>query len=68
MQSFRAFTNLPEAELFVNGKSCGIRKADGLCVVEWGGIRLHPGENHVRVTGTKKQKHIEDQYTCFYEE
>lgn len=68
VQSFRAFTNLPEAELFVNGKSCGIRKADGLCVVEWGGIRLRPGENHVRVTGTKKQKHIEDQYTCFYEE
>lgn len=48
---FMVFTNQDKAELFVNGKSMGIRQADAYATIEWKDIPLRAGENHIRVCG-----------------
>ena len=49
LQNFMAFTNLPEVELFVNGKAYGTAKPDSVNVLEWKGIVLDTGENRIEV-------------------
>ena len=46
----KVYTNAPDAELFVNGRSLGRRAADELRIVRWPGVELSPGENQLRVT------------------
>lgn len=67
MQTFMAFTNQAEAELFVNGVSCGRAQADSLATVRWTGIRLRPGENEVRVVSGRGAHRLTDGYTCTLE-
>lgn len=67
MQTFMAFTNQAEAELFVNGVSCGRAQADSLATVRWTGIRLRPGENEVRVVSGRGTHRLTDGYTCTLE-
>ncbi len=68
VQDFMAFTNFPEAELFVNGESCGKVQADSLNTVRWNDVKLVPGRNEVKVVaGGRKDRH-EDSYTCFLRE
>lgn len=43
------FTNLPEAELWVNGKSIGKRKADAYATITWENVVLKKGRNNVEV-------------------
>ena len=62
-----AFTNQAEAELFVNGVSCGRAQADSLATVRWTGIRLRPGENEVRVVSGRGTHRLTDGYTCTLE-
>ncbi|MCD8102339.1 MAG: glycoside hydrolase family 2 protein [Alistipes sp.] len=47
-QDIRAFTNRPEAELYVNGVPVGVARAE-LGTVSWKDIELHPGENTIEV-------------------
>lgn len=67
VQTFMAFTNQPEAELFVNGVSCGRAEADSLATVRWTGVRLRPGENDVRVVSGRGAHRLTDGYTCTLE-
>ena len=67
VQTFMAFTNQPEAELFVNGTSCGHAKTDSLGTVRWNGVRLRPGENDVRVVSGRGTHRLTDGYTCTLE-
>lgn len=67
VQTFMAFTNQPEAELFVNGTSCGHAKTDSLGTVRWNGVRLRPGENDVRVVSGRGAHRLTDGYTCTLE-
>ena len=55
LQHFIAFTTAREAELFVNGKSCGKHKTDSYATVEWKDIPLKTGENHIKVVATDKK-------------
>ena len=48
----KAYTNAPEAELFVNGRSLGKMAADDNHIVRWPGVTLQPGENRLRTTAT----------------
>ncbi|SDZ80373.1 beta-galactosidase [Porphyromonadaceae bacterium KH3R12] len=49
------FTNLPEAELWVNGRSIGKRKADAYATIAWEDVVLEKGQNKVEVkTGSGK--------------
>lgn len=67
VQTFMAFTNQPEAELFVNGVSCGRAEADSLATVRWTGVRLRPGENEIRVVSGRGTHQLTDGYTCTLE-
>ena len=40
LQTITAFTNQPEAKLFVNGKSCGKATADQYATLEWKNVEL----------------------------
>ena len=68
LQTFRAFTNQPDAELFVNGQSQGKAQADSLCTVVWEGVALRPGANEIRILSGKGKNRLADGYTCFYSE
>lgn len=68
VQTFMAFTNQPEAELFVNGTSCGHAKTDSLGTVRWNGVRLRPGQNEIRVVSGRGTHQLTDGYTCSLEE
>lgn len=49
------FTNLPEAELWINGKSIGKRKADAYATITWENVVLEKERNNVEVkTGSGK--------------
>lgn len=67
VQTFMAFTNQPEAELFVNGTSCGHAKTDSLGTVRWNGVRLRPGQNEIRVVSSRGTHQLTDGYTCTLE-
>ena len=67
VQTFMAFTNQPEAELFVNGTSCGHAKTDSLGTVRWTGVRLRPGQNEIRVVSGRGTHQLTDGYTCSLE-
>lgn len=67
VQTFMAFTNQPEAELFVNGTSCGHAKTDSLGTVRWTGVRLRPGQNEIRVVSGRGTHQLTDGYTCTLE-
>lgn len=43
------FSNLSEAELFVNGKSLGIAKPDNYATLVWKSVQLSKGENKIEV-------------------
>ena len=66
-QTFMAFTTAPEAELFVNGISCGKQKADTYSTVVWKNVKLTSGENIIRVT-TPGKKPLTDEVTVEYKE
>lgn len=67
VQTFMAFTNQPEAELFVNGTSCGHAKTDSLGTIRWNGVRLRPGQNEIRVVSGRGTHQLTDGYTCTLE-
>lgn len=64
LQTFIAFTNQSEAELFVNGKSCGKVIADEYSILKWENIELQPGENEIKVISTNKKLPLSDSFHC----
>ncbi|MEG1866754.1 MAG: glycoside hydrolase family 2 TIM barrel-domain containing protein [Bacteroides sp.] len=64
LQTIQAFSNRPQAELFVNGKSQGKAMADSLSVIEWKKVELQPGENEIRVISTDKKGAVNDSFRC----
>lgn len=60
------FSNLPEVELFVNGKSIGKQPSDEYATFEWKGVPLTDGENTVEARATQKKVAVGDQvvWTC----
>jgi len=49
------FSNLPEVELFLNGRSLGVRKPDGYSTFTWNAIALNSGANEVKALSTKRK-------------
>lgn len=43
------FSNRGDVELFVNGKSCGVKSPDDVATVVWEEVALQPGENRIEV-------------------
>ena len=63
-QTIIAFSNQPEAELFVNGKSCGKVETDRYSILEWKHVILTPGKNKIEVKTTNKKQTLTDMYYC----
>jgi beta-galactosidase len=57
----KVFTNLREAELFVNGKSVGTKKKDDLNRVIWENVSLRKGMNEIHVIAKNGRNLLEDQ-------
>lgn len=64
LQTITAFTNLSEAELFVNGKSYGKAIPDSYAILEWKNVELEPGENEIKVVSTNKKLPLSDSFHC----
>lgn len=55
------FSNLPEVELFVNGRSLGKQTPDQYATFTWQGVELAEGENVVEARTTHKKSSVSDQ-------
>lgn len=55
-QRIMVFTNLNEAELFINGKSMGTRQADNYSTIVWENINFEERCNQIVVEGKTTQK------------
>ncbi len=64
MQTIVAFTNQPEAELFVNGQSYGKAKPDEYAMLEWQNVALQEGENEIQVVSKNKKLTLSDSFRC----
>lgn len=60
------FSNLPEAELFVNGVSQGIRRAGDYAIFTWEEVTLQKGNNEIYVKAIQAKNIYEDKvsWTC----
>lgn len=61
----KVYCNLPQAELFVNGKSFGKRAPNALKMAVWENVRLKVGENNLEVKAKSGRKTMED--SCMWE-
>lgn len=61
------FSNLPEVELFVNGKSLGKKTADNLACFEWKEVALTKGKNTLEVRSGNKKDLKTDRVEWFVE-
>ena len=68
VQAIMAFTNQPEAELFVNGKSYGKVKADEYCIVKWENVILNKVNNDIKVETVKGKFRLSDEFICKIQE
>lgn len=60
----KAYSNLKEATLYVNGKKIGKQKKDNINRIIWDQITLVPGENVIRIEGRAGKKVFTD--TCIW--
>jgi len=56
----KAYANLPEVELLLNGKSWGKQLPSATRTVRWENVPLQPGVNRVLIRGRAKGQHLED--------
>lgn len=64
IQTIIAFSNQPEAELFVNGKSCGKAITNRYSTLEWRNVELQPGENEIKIISKNKKSSMTDSMRC----
>jgi beta-galactosidase len=66
----KVYSNCPEAELFVNGKSYGIKKRNSqdfpAAGLRWN-VPFNKGENHIKVIARKGKKQVEDEISFQYQ-
>ncbi|TZF83096.1 glycoside hydrolase family 2 protein [Pedobacter sp. BS3] len=66
----KVYSNCTEAELFLNGKSCGIKKRNSqdypAAGLRWN-LVFNPGENHVKVVAKKGKTVVQDEITFRYQ-
>lgn len=62
----RVYTNMPEAELYINGKPAGKRKKDALNRIVWDNLSFTSGKNVIRVVTTYKKQLLDDQCEWFF--
>jgi beta-galactosidase len=66
----KVYSNCPSAELFVNGKSCGVKKRNSqdfpAAGLRWP-VVFKEGENHVRVVARKGSTEVTDEIRCLYQ-
>ena len=55
------FSNLPQLELFVNGKSIGRQGPDNYATFIWNSVNLAEGDNTIEVRSVQKKNSITDQ-------
>ncbi|WP_283391079.1 beta-glucuronidase LacZ4 [Millionella massiliensis] len=63
-QTITVFTNQPEAELFINGVSCGKAKPDDYATIRWENVELADGLNEIHVTTGNSKAPLTDRFTC----
>lgn len=63
LTTVKVFSNLPDAVLFVNGKSIGKRKKNDMNTIVWENVKLNKGENEVVVKGKSAAGILEDSCT-----
>ena len=59
----KAYTNLKEATLYVNGKKIGRARPDDIRRAVWKGVGLDEGRNTIRIVGKSGKTVIEDSCT-----
>jgi len=59
----KAYANLPEVELFLNGKSLGKQRPSATRIVRWENVTLRPGPNQVKLRGKARGNALEDAAT-----
>ena len=47
----KAYSNCPEVELVVDGRSVGVARPDDIGIARWPGVALHPGDNTIEAIG-----------------
>lgn len=65
-QTFMVFTNLKEAELWVNGRSYGKVSPDEFSTCIWENIPLKRGENFIKVEGKSGKSILKEEMKCNY--
>ncbi len=65
IQTIIAFSNLSEAELFINGESMGKQSPDAYSILKWENVRLQPGDNEIKVVSTQKKYPLSDAFQCW---
>jgi beta-galactosidase len=63
----RAFTNLPELVLYINGKMLAKAVPDTNGIALWNNVQLQPGQNNIAVAGSGKQAGIKDETVLWME-
>lgn len=67
LQTIIAFTNQPEAELFVNGKSYGKAIADQFSTLTWENVELQPGKNEIKAVFRNRELTLSDSFHCYFQ-
>lgn len=67
LQTIIAFTNQPEAELFVNGKSYGKAIADRFSILTWENVELQPGKNEIKAVSRNRELTLNDSFHCYFQ-
>lgn len=69
-KTVKVYSNCKEAELFLNGKSLGMKKRDSqdfpAAGLRWNTL-FKDGENHLRVVAKNGKEAVEDELTFYYE-